>query len=452
MTTPTSIARIAARSILDSRGRPTVEVDVELRDGSSGRASVPSGASAGRHEAIELRDRDDSHYEGRGVSRAVGNVLGPISNRLVGADAASQSLVDDALVELDGTANFAKLGANASLGTSLAICRAVASSKRLPLYRYVAALAGCVQPLLPMPMVNILSGGAHAGRGMDVQDFLAVPVSATSYSEALEMVGRVRAAGQHLMQKSGLSTLLADEGGLSPRFKHADEAMRLMVQSIEEAQLEPGKDVAIAIDVAASELWHAHAYQLRGEGRRLDSRQMIEFVAEWVQRYPVISIEDALDQDDWDHWPSLTAKLAGIQVVGDDLFVTSPTRIAQGADRGAANAVLIKLNQNGTLSGTLRALAVAQSAGYAAVVSARSGETEDPFIADLAVGTGVGQIKVGSVRSSERLVKYNQLLRIEAEHVPFAGMRGYAPLNRNGVAPPVNSSVKVDEEKAKVGA
>jgi len=428
MSTDTHIARIAARAVLDSRGRPTVEVDIELRDGSFGRASVPSGASAGRHEAIELRDHDEAHYEGRGVDRAIDHVRGPIAAALVGLDASRQSLVDDRLIELDGTPNFAKLGANACLGVSLAVCRAVAASKRLPLYRHIAEIDGVARPLLPMPMVNILSGGAHAGRGMDVQDFLAVPIGASSYSEALEMVGRVRSAAQGLMQKSGLTTLLADEGGLSPCFKRADEALQLMVRAIETSGLEPGRHIAIAIDVAASELWRGRDYELAGEGRRLDSAQMIDYLVEWVHRYPVISIEDGLDQDDWDHWPALSQRLSRIQVVGDDLFVTHPDRIARGASLGVANAVLIKLNQNGTLSGTLRAMAAARAAGYATVVSARSGETEDAFIADLAVGTGAGQIKVGSVRSSERLAKYNQLLRIEADQVAFAGMRGYAPL------------------------
>ena len=427
MTNPSCIARVHARQILDSRGRPTVEVDVELADDSSGRASAPSGASTGRHEAWELRDGDLARFEGRSVFRAVENVRAEIAHALIGANALLQREVDRCLTDLDGTDNLGRLGANAVLATSLAVCRAAASHVKAPLYRHIAALAGSGPPSLPMPMVNILSGGAHAGRSMDLQDFLAVPVGAQSYSQALEMIARVRSAAATVMADDGRSVLLADEGGLSPGFDRAEAALNLMVASIARAGLRPGPDVAIAIDVAASELFAAGQYKLKGEKQTLSGDGMVRFVTDLVRRYPVISVEDALDQDDWDHWRQFTRAAPGLQVLGDDLFATNRTRIANGIERGVANAVLIKVNQNGTLTGTLEAMAAARQGGYATVVSARSGETEDSFIADLAVGTGAGQIKIGSVRNSERLAKYNQLLRIEEDpEIGFAGVSGIA--------------------------
>jgi enolase len=427
MTVPSGIAHVYARQILDSRGRPTVEVGVELSNGSTGRACAPSGASTGRHEAWELRDGDQRRFDGRSVFRAVENVRTEVACALSGADASAQDKIDGCLIDLDGTVNLRRLGANAVLATSLAVCRAAASAAKTPLYRHIATLAGMTRLTMPMPMVNILSGGAHAGRSMDVQDFLAVPVGAQSYSQAVEMVGRVRSAAAVLMADEGRSVLLADEGGLSPGFERTDAGLDLMVAAITRAGLRPGLDVAIALDIAASELLSAGHYELRGEDRRMTGDAMVGFVVELVRRYPVISVEDPLDQDDWDHWRQFTLATPKLQVLGDDLFVTNPVRITAGIERGIANAVLIKPNQNGTLSGTLQAIAAARQGGYATVVSARSGETKDTFIADLAVGTGAGQIKIGSVRSSERLAKYNQLLRIEEDPaLSFAGTSGLA--------------------------
>ena len=430
MTLSSRITRVFGRQVLDSRGRPTVEAEIELAGGSTGRACAPSGASTGRHEAWELRDGDSTRFEGRGVFRAVGNVRAEIASALAGMDAAAQGEVDRRLIELDGTGNLARLGANAVLATSLAVCRAAAADARAPLHRHIAKLAGTKQMTMPMPMVNILSGGAHAGRSMDLQDFLAVPVSANNYSEALEMVGRVRSAAASIMAEDGQSILLADEGGLSPGFESAETALKLMMAAIARAGLRAGADVAIALDIAASELFCAGLYELKGEKRQLSGEAMVGFVADLVRRYPVISVEDPLDQDDWEHWRQATLAMPQIQILGDDLFATNQMRIAAGIERGAANAVLIKVNQNGTLTGTLEAIAAARSSGYATVVSARSGETEDAFIADLAVGTGAGQIKIGSVRNSERLAKYNQLLRIEEDpSIAFAGMSGIAGQN-----------------------
>ena len=419
------IEAIVARQILDSRGRPTVEVDVCLADGSFGRASVPSGASTGSHEAHELRD-GGSAWEGRGVRRAVANVGGEIAEALRGHDALAQREIDARLVALDGTAGLGRLGANAVLGVSLAVCRAAAAHLRLPLYSHIAALAGNGAVSLPMPMVNILSGGLHAGRGMDVQDFLVVPAGARSTDEAIEVVGRVRNAAARVMAGRGLSTLLADEGGLSPGCATGRDALLLLVESIEQAGLRPGVDVVIAIDVAATALWDraAGAYRLAREGRLASSDEMIAMAERWVDEFPVVSIEDALDEEDWAGWQRLTARLgARVRLIGDDLFTTRLDRLRHGIEAKAANGVLVKLNQNGTLSGTLDVVAAARAAGYAPVISARSGETEDPFIADLAVGTAAGQIKIGSVRCGERLAKYNQLLRIEEESgAQFAGM------------------------------
>jgi len=418
------IRAITARQILDSRGRPTVEVDVRLADGSFGRASVPSGASTGTHEAHELRDGGSS-YDGRGVRRAVANVGGEIAAALAGLDALAQREVDARLVALDGTARLERLGANAVLGVSLAVCRAAAAHRGEPLYAHIAALSATRAVSMPMPMVNIFSGGLHAGRGMDVQDFLVIPAGASSIDEAIDLVGRVRNAAVRVMEGRGLSTLLADEGGLSPGLATGGDALRLLVESIEVAGLRSGVDVVIAIDVAATALWDgAAAYRLAREGRTATSDEMIAMVESWVDQFPVVSIEDALDEEDWSGWQRLTERLGRrIRLVGDDLFTTSLDRLRQGIAKNVANGVLVKVNQNGTLTGTLDVVAAARTAGYAPVISARSGETEDPFIADLAVGTAAGQIKIGSLRCGERLSKYNQLLRIEEEsRAPFAGM------------------------------
>lgn len=430
--TDTRIRTLRARQILDSRGRPTVEVDVELADASLGRASVPSGASTGAAEAHELRDHDPSRFGGLGVRRAVEHVNGEIAAALTGANALDQAALDARLLELDGTPQLRRLGANAILGVSLAACRAAAAALRQPLHARIAELAGTREPSLPMPMVNILSGGLHAGRGMDVQDFLAIPASAGSTSEAIEMIAAVRSAAAQVMAARGLSTLLADEGGLSPGLASGREALELMVDAIGQAGFEPGRDITIAIDVAATSLKAdvPGRYRLAREGRETDTAGMIEMVENWVRDFPVVSIEDALDEEDWSGWRSLTERLGtSVQLVGDDLFTTHPERVARGIAEGVANGVLVKLNQNGTLSGTFEVIRRARAAGYAPVVSARSGETEDPFIADLAVGSGAGQIKIGSLRCGERLAKYNQLLRIEeTAGLPFAGTAGLAPL------------------------
>lgn len=399
-----------------------MEADVYLDDGSFGRAAAPSGASVGAHEAHELRDGDKADYEGRSVHRAVAGVVGEIKAALTAVDALDQRAVDDALIRLDGTPNLKRLGANAILATSLAVSRAAADNRKMPLYRYLATLTGGRSPSMPLPMTNILSGGAHAGGAMDFQDFLAIPVSATSLPQAIAMLSRVRQAANDEMNGAGLSVLLADEGGLSPGYGHAAQALEMMMRVIERAGFAPGKDMAIAFDVAASELYSDGNYVLAGESRTVDGPGMVAFIADLCRRFPIVSVEDPLSEDDWANWTAFTQRVGDIQVVGDDLFVTNSDRIGDGIARGAANAVLIKLNQNGTLSGTLDAIALAASAGYATVVSARSGETEDPFMADFAVGTGAGQIKIGSLRSSERLAKYNQLLRIaEDEALPFAG-------------------------------
>jgi enolase len=421
----TTIRSLHARQILDSRGRPTVEVDVELDDGTQARASVPSGASTGAAEAHELRDGDDTHYEGRGVLRAVAHVNGEIDAALRGRHADDQSGIDASLLALDGTPQLKRLGANAILGVSLAVCRAAAASARQPLYRRIAALSDTSRLIMPMPMVNILSGGLHAGRGMDVQDFLAIPASARSVAEAIHLVGRIRSAAARVMQRRGLSTLLADEGGLSPGFENGRMALQLMVEATEEAGLQPGVDMVIAIDVAASSLKGPEgSYLLAREGRTCSSDQMIAMMEDWVSEFPIVSIEDALDEEDWEGWRKLTAALGSkVRLVGDDLFTTNLARVQRGIAQETGNGVLVKVNQNGTLSGTLAVMAAARAAAYAPVVSARSGETEDDFIADLAVGTAAGQIKIGSVRCSDRLAKYNQLLRIEEQSgAGFAGM------------------------------
>jgi enolase len=421
------IVGVTARQILDSRGRPTVEADVTLADGTIGRACAPSGASTGRHEAYELRDGDLAQFDGLGVLTATANVRGEIAPHIIGMDVLDQTALDDAMVALDGTGSLSRLGANGILATSLAAARAAAQHRKVPLYAYISEIAGGTPMSMPMPMTNILSGGAHAGRGMDIQDFLAIPVGAKSYTEALGMISKVRTAAAKLMSEDKLSVLLADEGGLSPGYAKAEQALDLMVRAFEKAGLSPGTDVAIALDVAASELFSDGGYDLQGEQRRLSSREMLYFIADLIKRYPIVSVEDALEQDDWNAWRDFTMAVPQIQIVGDDLFVTNAERIKRGAEDSVANSALIKVNQNGTLTGTLKAMATARGANFATVVSARSGETEDTFISDLAVGTGAGQIKIGSVRNSERLAKYNQLLRIEEESgLPFAGVTGLA--------------------------
>ena len=424
-----AIRTLHAREILDSRGRPTVEVDAILDDGSFGRASVPSGASTGAAEAHELRDGDPARYAGLGVQKAVANVNGEIADALRGTGSADQRRLDDRLRELDGTPRLQRLGANAALGVSLAVCRAAAASRGQALYERIADLAQ-VRPTLPLPMTNILSGGLHAGRGMDVQDFLAVPMRAASIDAAIHLLARVRSAATELSRERGLPILLADEGGLSPGCETGRAALELMVQAIERAGLIPGEDIAIAIDVAATALKEADGrYRLAREGRDLSGEAMIGMIEAWVADFPVVSVEDGLDEEDWIGWKLLTARLGSkVQLVGDDLFTTSPRRLARGIDEGIGNAVLVKANQNGTLTGTLDVIAQAKVAGYATIVSARSGETEDAFMSDIAVGTAAGQIKIGSLRTSSTVAKYNQLLRIEEQSgASFAGIAALAP-------------------------
>jgi enolase len=418
------IRSVHGRQVLDSRGRPTVEVEVGLDNGIVARASVPSGASTGTHEAHELRDGDENFFSGLGVKSAVAHVNTEIADALRGHDVMDQVGCDRVLRELDGTPALSRLGANAVLGASLATCRASANASGQPLYRRIADLAGVAEPTLPMPMVNIFSGGLHAGRGMDVQDFLAVPISATSMLDAIRLTAEVRAVATTICAESGKPTLLADEGGLSPGCRTGREALELFVASIERAGLEPGVDIAIAIDVAATALYDSTigAYHLRREGHRLSTAEMIEMITGWADDFPIVSIEDALDEEDWEGWRALTARLGDrVRLIGDDLFTTNPGRLARGIESGCANGVLVKVNQNGTLSGTFDVVSAAHAACYVPVVSARSGETEDDLLADLAVGTAAGQIKIGSLRAGERLAKYNQLIRIaEDESLPFS--------------------------------
>ncbi len=418
----TSIVRIQGREILDSRGNPTVEVDVVLEAGDIGRAAVPSGASTGAHEAVELRDGDKSRYGGKGVRKAVGHVNKEIAAALRGAEASDQRGIDERLINLDGTANKSRLGANAVLGVSLAVARAAALAAGQPLYRY---LAGDGELLLPVPMMNILNGGKHAQTKVDFQEFMVVPAGAPSYAEGLRWGAEVFHALKQTLHERGLSTGQGDEGGFAPELEANEDAMTLLVQAIERSGHQPGKEVFIALDPAASELYRDGRYELTGEGRTLQAQEMVALWESWVERYPVISIEDGLAEDDWDGWRTLTAQLGKrLQLVGDDIFVTNVVRLRHGIEGGIANSILIKLNQIGTLTETLETMATARRAGYSTVISHRSGETEDTFIADLAVATGAGQIKTGAPSRSERVAKYNRLLQIEEEvgsTVPYPG-------------------------------
>lgn len=416
----TTIARVHAREVLDSRGVPTVEVDVTLAGGARGRAIVPSGASTGRHEALEFRDGNPARYQGKGVRHAVRHVNEVLGPAVAGVDATQQHVVDALLLETDGTPNLRRLGGNAVLGVSLATAHAAAANLGFPLYRY---LGGSQARELPVPMVNILSGGLHARGIVDFQDFLLIPIGARSFSEALVMVRNVYHAMGELLTARGASTLVADEGGLAPATNTngpttgANEAaVRLLLQAIEQAGYRPGADAAIGLDVAATHFYHGGKYRLSAEDRSLSSAEMVALLAQWVDDYPIISIEDGLAEDDWEGWQALTARLGDrAQLIGDDLFVTNVQRLQAGIERRAANAVLVKVNQVGTLTAAMATLKLARAHEYVPVVSARSGETEDATIADLAVGVNAGQIKIGSITRSERLAKYNQLLRIEEE-------------------------------------
>lgn len=405
---------VTAREILDSRGNPTVEVEVGLEDGSFGRAAVPSGASTGRYEAVELRDKAKKRYRGKGVEKAVQNVNQVIAPALTGLLATNQRLVDRTLVELDGTSNKKKLGANAILGVSLAVARAAADSLYMPLYRYIG---GAGTRRLPMPMMNILNGGAHAANNVDLQEFMIMPIGGKSFREALRIGTEVFHGLASVLEAKGYSTAVGDEGGFAPDLKSNEEAVEMVLAGIEKAGYRPGKDVVMALDPASSEFYENGKYVFKkSDGSKRSAEDMIDFYADWTKRFPIVSIEDGLAENDWKAWKALTRELGDrVQLVGDDLFVTNTTRIARGIREGSANAVLIKLNQIGTLTETLDAIEMAHRAGWNAVVSHRSGETEDTFIADLSVAAGTGQIKTGSLCRSERVCKYNQLLRIEEE-------------------------------------
>jgi len=406
------IERIHARQILDSRGNPTVEVEVQLRSGAQGRAAVPSGASTGEFEATELRDGGE-RWQGKGVTRAVANVNGEIAEALTGADASEQQTLDRALIALDGTANKSRLGANAILGVSLAAAHAQAGEQGLALWRY---LGGSSARVLPVPMMNVLNGGVHADNKVDFQEFMVVPCGARTFSECLRMGAEVYHALKRALHERGLSTAVGDEGGFAPDLGSNEDALKMLIAGIEAAGYSPGEDVAIALDPAASELYVDGAYVLECEGRSLSAAELTDYWADLVGRYPIVSIEDGMDEEDWEGWKTLTERLgAGVQLVGDDVFVTNTERLRRGIEAGVANSILIKVNQIGTLTETLEAIAMAREAGYTAVISHRSGETEDVTIADLAVATGCGQIKTGAPSRSERVAKYNQLLRIEEQ-------------------------------------
>jgi enolase len=418
------IDELRAREILDSRGNPTIEVEVLLADGTVGRAAVPSGASTGRHEAIELRDADASRFGGKGVVTACQNVEEQIAPELEGLDALDQREIDRILIDLDGTANKARLGANAVLGVSLAVAKAAAGSIGLPLYRY---LGGPQAHLLPVPLMNVINGGAHADSGLELQEFMVVPIGAASFGEGLRWGTEIFHALHGAIQGKGLATGVGDEGGFAPPLSTAQEALELLVTAIETAGLEPGAEVALAIDSAATELFGDEGYRL--EGRARTAADMIQFYTSLLDAYPIVSLEDPLAEDDWDGWMAITEALDDrVQIVGDDLFVTNPERLERGIDEGAANAILVKVNQIGTLSETLDVVGLARESSYGVVISHRSGETEDTTIADLAVATNAGQIKTGAPSRGERTAKYNQLLRIEEElgdGARYAGRRPY---------------------------
>ena len=410
-----NIVDVYAREILDSRGNPTVEVEVVLDDGSFGRAAVPSGASTGAFEAVELRDGDKGRYMGKGVRTAVENVNGRIAEEIVGMDATDQRAVDALLLELDGTPNKGELGANAILGVSLACARAASESTELTLYSYIG---GANAHVLPVPMMNILNGGAHADNNVDLQEFMVMPVGAPTFAEGLRWCAEIYHTLKKVLQDRGLATGVGDEGGFAPNLESNEAALAIVVDAVKAAGYEPGEQVRIALDPATTEIYDAErgVYVLAGEGRELTSAEMVDFWADLVDRYPIISLEDGMAEDDWDGWKLLTEKLGGrVQLVGDDLFVTNPERLRKGIEMGVANSILIKLNQIGSLTETLDCIEMAKQAGYTCVISHRSGETEDTTIADLAVATNAGQIKTGAPARSDRVAKYNRLLRIEEE-------------------------------------
>lgn len=428
------ITSLYAREVLDSRGNPTVEVEVETELGGFGRAIVPSGASTGEFEAVELRDDDDKRYNGKGVLNAVDNVNGPIADEIIGYyDSLDQVGIDKAMIELDGTENKAKLGANAMLGVSLAVARASADELQIPLFNYIG---GVNAKVLPAPMMNILNGGKHADNSVDIQEFMVMPLGAKSFKEALRMGAEVFHALKKVLAEKGYSTAVGDEGGFAPNLKSNEEALQTIVEAIKRAGYEPGKDAFIAMDPASSEFYNKEdgKYHLTGEGKVKTADEMVDWYAELVEKYPIISIEDGLEEDDWEGWKKLTDRLKDkIQLVGDDLFVTNTKRLKKGIENKVANSILIKVNQIGTLTETLNAIEMAKQAGYTAVVSHRSGETEDTTIADLVVGVNAGQIKTGAPSRTDRVSKYNQLLRIEDlldENAEFRGLDAFYNLNK----------------------
>lgn len=418
------IIDVYARQILDSRANPTVEVEIELEDGTVGRAAVPSGASTGIFEAVELRDEDKSVYKGKGVLKAVDNVNTIIADELVGMNVLDQVAIDKVMIGLDGTENKGKLGANAMLGVSLACAQAAAKYLGMSLYQYIG---GVNAKVLPVPMMNILNGGSHADNNVDLQEFMIMPAGAESFSQALRMCSEVFHTLKGILNKKGLATGVGDEGGFAPDLSSNEEAIQVIIEAIKEAGYEPGKEMFIALDPASSEFFNTETnmYELKGEGKTLTPSEMVDFYANLVEKYPIISIEDGMAEEDWEGWKIITEKLGGkIQLVGDDLFVTNTKRLEMGIERGVANSILIKLNQIGTLTETLNSIEMAERAGYTAVVSHRSGETEDTTIADLVVAVNAGQIKTGAPSRSERVAKYNQLLRIEEELGDMAEYRG----------------------------
>jgi len=427
LTSMSEIIDIHAREILDSRGNPTVEVDVTLDDGSTGRAAVPSGASTGAYEAHEQRDGDKSRFNGKGVLKAVDAVNGEICNELTGLDATEQRMIDMLMIDLDGTDNKSRLGANAILGVSMAVAKAAAEYSAMPLYRYIG---GPNARVLPTPMMNIINGGAHADNPIDIQEFMIMPVSAESIADAVRMGAEVFHALKKTLHDAGHNTNVGDEGGFAPNIGSTDEAIGYIMKSIEKAGYRPGEDIALALDAASTEFFKNGKYELAGEGKSLSSEQFAAYLADLCGRYPILSIEDGMAEDDWEGWIALTDMLGDrIQLVGDDLFVTNPDRLSIGLQKGAANSILVKVNQIGTLSETLDAVELAHLHGYTAVMSHRSGETEDATIADLAVATNCGQIKTGSLSRSDRIAKYNQLIRIEEELGPIGIYAGRSRIN-----------------------
>ena len=416
------IVDVVGRQILDSRCFPTVEVEVYLEDGTVGRAAVPSGASTGIYEAVELRDGDKDNYLGKSVMKAVNNVNDTIAEELIGCNVFDQTYIDKTLIELDGTDNKGKLGANAILGVSLAVANAAAASLGMPLYQYIG---GCNAKVLPVPMMNIINGGSHADNSVDLQEFMVMPVGATSFDAAMKMCAEVYHTLKKTLHEKGYSTAIGDEGGFAPNLKSNEEAIEVILEAITKAGYKPGEDVFIAIDAASSEYYKDGKYVLEHEGKTLSASEMVDFLEAWVDKYPIISIEDGMAEEDWEGWKLITERLGKkVQLVGDDLFVTNTKRLEMGIEKGVANSILIKLNQIGTLTETLNAIEMANRAGYTAVVSHRSGETEDTTIADLVVAVNAGQIKTGAPARSERVAKYNQLIRIQEELEDVAEYRG----------------------------